>query len=198
MVEQRIHKPRVWGSNPRAATTPLPSRAGTMPPVRDLTSSLLLEHVGRNLQRRCGVRHGDHLVAGVSGGADSVALLRLLIALAPRLRLGLVVAHFDHGIHPASGRVAEAVRALAASYRLACEEGRGELGAAAGETLARASRYTWLETTRVRLGAAFVFTAHHADDQVETVLMRALRGSGPAGLAGMAARRGTSSLFLDM
>jgi tRNA(Ile)-lysidine synthase len=133
---------------------------------------------------------GRALVA-VSGGPDSVALLDLLHHARDLHQLDLVVAHFDHGIHPASARVAEGVRALAASYRLAYEEGRGELGAAAGETLARVSRYAWLETARIRLGAAFVLTAHHGDDQVETVLMRALRGSGPAGLAGMAARRGT-------
>ena len=136
-----------------------------------------------------------HLPAGralvaVSGGPDSVALLDLLHRTHELHQLDLVVAHFDHGIHPASARVAEAVRLLAGSYRLAYEEGRGELGAAAGETLARASRYAWLEATRARLGAALVFTAHHADDQVETVLMRALRGSGPAGLAGMAAAPG--------
>ena len=137
-----------------------------------------------------------HLPAGralvaVSGGPDSAALLDLLHRTHELHQLDLVVAHFDHGIHPASARVAEAVRLLAGSYRLAYEEGRGELGPAAGETLARASRYAWLEATRGRLGAALVFTAHHADDQVETVLMRALRGSGLAGLAGMAARRGT-------
>jgi tRNA(Ile)-lysidine synthase len=130
-------------------------------------------------------------LVAVSGGPDSVALLDLLHRTRDLHQLDLVVAHFDHGIHPASARVAEAVRALAATYRLACEVGRGELGAAAGETLARASRYAWLEATRVRLGAAFVFTAHHADDQVETVLMRTLRGSGAAGLTGMTARRGT-------
>jgi tRNA(Ile)-lysidine synthase len=146
-----------------------------------------------NFRRQLSALHlpaGRALVA-VSGGPDSVALLDLLHRTLDLHQLDLVVAHFDHGIHPASVRVAEAVRALAASYQLAYEEGRGELGAAAGETLARASRYAWLETTRVRLGAALVFTAHHADDQVETVLMRALRGSGPAGLAGMAVRRGT-------
>jgi tRNA(Ile)-lysidine synthase len=87
--------------------------------------------------------------------------------------------------------VAACVRALADAYRLAYEEGRGALGPDAGETAARHARYAWLEATRLRLGASLILTAHHADDQVETVLMRALAGSGPAGLAGMAARRAT-------
>src|SRR6185369_9543497 len=100
------------------------------------------------------------------------------------------VAHFDHGIHPDSAAVASGVRTLAARYRLEYEEGRGALGPAAGETSARAARYAWLEATRARLDAALIFTAHHADDQAETVLMRVLKGSGPAGLAGMAARQG--------
>jgi tRNA(Ile)-lysidine synthase len=133
---------------------------------------------------------GRALVA-VSGGPDSVALLDLLHRTLEEHRLDLVVAHFDHGIHPASARVAAGVRALADAYRLAYEEGRGALGPDAGETAARHARYDWLESTRLRLAATVIFTAHHADDQIETVLMRALAGSGPAGLAGMAARRAT-------
>ena len=133
---------------------------------------------------------GDALIA-VSGGPDSVALLDLLYATRESHQLELVVAHFDHGIHPDSAAVAARVRELAASYDLACESGRAELGAAASETVARAARYAWLETTRRRLGATVVFTGHHADDQAETILMRLLRGSGPAGLAAMATRRGT-------
>lgn len=127
---------------------------------------------------------GRALVA-VSGGPDSVALLDLLHHTSDLHQLQLVVAHFDHGIQPASAPVADRVRALASSYGLACEVGRGRLGAAAGETVARAARYAWLETARLQQGAACVLTAHHADDQAETVLMRALRGSAPAGLAGM-------------
>lgn len=129
-------------------------------------------------------------LVAVSGGPDSVVLLHLLVATSELHRLDLVVAHFDHGIHPASAEVASAVRALADRYGLRCEHGRGALGADAGETAARAARYAWLEATRFQLGAELVITAHHADDQVETVLMRALKGSGPAGLAGMPARRG--------
>jgi tRNA(Ile)-lysidine synthase len=137
-----------------------------------------------------------HLPAGrglvaVSGGPDSVALLDLLHRTREAHGFDLVVAHFDHGIDPASGQVAAAVRGLARSYRLAYDEGRGALGAGAGETAARTARYAWLEAARLRRGAAVVLTAHHADDQAETVLMRALAGSGPAGLAGMAAGRST-------
>jgi tRNA(Ile)-lysidine synthase len=129
-------------------------------------------------------------LVAVSGGPDSVVLLHLLVATRELHRLELVVAHFDHGIHAESADVASAVGALAARYGLPCEQGRGALGAGAGETAARAARYAWLEATRFQLGAEVVITAHHADDQVETVLMRALKGSGPAGLAGMAVKRG--------
>lgn len=128
---------------------------------------------------------GRALVA-VSGGPDSVALLDLLVQSREVHGLDLVVAHADHGIHPESDQVAEQVRALAQSYGLQVEIGRLALGPEAGETVARAARYAWLDDLSDRLGAAVIFTAHHADDQVETVLMRVLGGSGPAGLAGMA------------
>jgi tRNA(Ile)-lysidine synthase len=126
-------------------------------------------------------------LVAVSGGPDSVALLRLLDRTRETHQLDLVVAHFDHGIHPDSRRVAAGVEALAARLRLSCQVGRGRLGEAAGETAARAARYAWLERTRLELGAELILTAHHADDQAETVLMRALAGSG---LAGMSSRRG--------
>jgi hypothetical protein len=69
--------------------------------------------------------------------------------------------------------------------------GRLRLGPSATETLAREQRYRWLEQARARADATFIFTAHHADDQIETILMRLLAGSGPAGLAGMASASGT-------
>lgn len=133
---------------------------------------------------------GTGLVA-VSGGPDSLVLLDLLVKTRDLHRQDLVVAHVDHGIHPESARVAEKVRAFASRYGLPFEAGQLRLGAIAGETLARARRYAWLEAVRKRLGARIIFTAHHADDQVETVLMRVLAGSGPAGLAAMTPVRGT-------
>jgi tRNA(Ile)-lysidine synthase len=132
---------------------------------------------------------GRVLVA-VSGGADSVALLDLLAESAGELDLDLTVGHVDHGIHPASAVVADRVRELAQSYGLAMVERRLALGSAATETIARAARYRALEAMRREAAADWIVTAHHADDQAETVLMRLMRGSGPAGLAGMAARRG--------
>ena len=132
---------------------------------------------------------GRALVA-VSGGPDSVALLDLLVQARDTHGLDLVVAHADHGIHPESAHVATRVARLAEQYGLPVEIGRLALGHDAGETEARAARYAWLEEARARVGASIIFTAHHADDQVETVLMRVLAGSGPAGLAGMAPTSG--------
>ena len=129
-------------------------------------------------------------LVAVSGGPDSVVLLDLLVRTQDLHRLELTVAHVDHGIHPDSPRVAERVRALARAFALPFESGRLDLGPS-GETLARARRYAWLEAARERIGADVILTAHHADDQVETVLMRVLAGSGPAGLAGMASVSGS-------
>ncbi|MGH7534775.1 MAG: tRNA lysidine(34) synthetase TilS, partial [Gemmatimonadales bacterium] len=127
---------------------------------------------------------GRALVA-VSGGPDSVVLLDLLHRTSASHRLELIVAHVDHGIHPASSVVAGRVERLARELGLPVEIGRLNLGPDAGETRAREQRYAWLEGARRRHGAAVILTAHHADDQAETVLMRVLAGSGPAGLAGI-------------
>jgi len=142
------------------------------------------QHVARG---RLFLRPGTALVA-VSGGPDSVALLDLLVGAAAEAGLRLVVAHADHGIAEASAAVAATVTRLAARYGLPCEVGRLGLGPRASETVARQARYDWLQATRVRIGAEWIVTAHHRDDQAETVLLRVLRGSAPAGLAGMAAR----------
>src|SRR5215210_1560337 len=130
------------------------------------------------------LRPGPLLVA-VSGGPDSVALLDLLVTTQKDTGDDLIVAHVDHGIHPDSSLVMEQVRALVEWFHLPFETTRLDLGVSASETAARSARYGWLEATRERLLARYIVTAHHADDQVETVLMRLLSGSGPAGLAGM-------------
>ncbi len=100
----------------------------------------------------------------------------------------LIVAHVDHGIHPESGAVAELVVRAATTRGLPMIVGRLALGPAASETRARTARLAWLRDLRRETGARWILTAHNADDQRETVLMRLLRGSGPAGLAGISAR----------
>lgn len=129
-------------------------------------------------------------VVAVSGGPDSVALLDLLVQSRSRHHLALIVAHADHGIQPGSDTVATTVSIFAASLGLPWELGELRLGPDTSETTARDARYAWLYDVARRHGAAAILTAHHADDQAETVLMRVLAGTGPAGLAGMAARSG--------
>ena len=136
-----------------------------------------------------GVRDGVALVA-VSGGPDSMALLSLAAEAAPVRGLALTVAHFDHGIAVESARVAELVRSMAARCQLPFVSERGSLGARASETAARRARLAWLDRAAAEAGASWILTAHHRDDQAETVLMRVLEGTGPAGLAGIPDRRG--------
>ncbi len=132
---------------------------------------------------------GPALVA-VSGGPDSLSLLELLVAAPTASGLQLHVAHLDHGMAVGSNVVADAVAAVAARHRLPYHSTRLELGPAASETVARVARYSWLFGLADQIAAPIIFTAHHQDDQVETILMRLLKGSGPAGLAGIASRRG--------
>ena len=124
-------------------------------------------------------------VIAVSGGPDSVALLDLMTRIAPECRLELVVAHVDHGIAEDSADVAERVLGLAVRYGVPGRLAKYSLGRQASETLAREKRYEALRALQHELNARYLVTAHHADDQVETILFRLLRGTGLAGLAGM-------------
>jgi tRNA(Ile)-lysidine synthase len=124
-------------------------------------------------------------IIAVSGGPDSVALLDLLLQSRESHRVDLLVAHVDHGISLESGDIAARVGELARVAGLPFVTAQLALGADASETEAREARYGWLRRMRAAHLAKWIFTAHHADDQAETVLLRALGGSGPAGLAGM-------------
>jgi len=130
---------------------------------------------------------GLPLAAAVSGGADSLCLLGLLLDLGHRP----VVAHVDHSLRPESAaeaaQVGELARSLGLEFALARVQPRA-LAAARKWSLEEASRhlrYGALARTAVQYGAAHIATGHTADDQAETVLMHFLRGSGLAGLKGM-------------
>ncbi len=144
----------------------------------------VLAHIRENRLFR---EPGEALVA-VSGGPDSVALLDVLNAITPALGVTLTVAHADHGIQSDSPTVRQSVAALAKQYGLPFESTELHLGRETTETEARRARYTWLRDVQKRRGATYIVTAHHEDDQVETILLRGLRGSAPAGLAGISAR----------
>ncbi len=132
------------------------------------------------------------LLLAVSGGPDSMALLHLAARWA-RLREGhqprpaLHVATVDHGLRPDAGAEAELVAAAATALGLshAILAWTGPKPGTRIQERARAARYALLAAHARSVGAAAVLTAHHADDQAETVLMRLGRGSGVAGLAGM-------------
>ncbi len=130
-----------------------------------------------------------NLIVAVSGGADSVALLHLLVEAGYR---NLIVAHFNHRLRgKASDGDALFVGKLADKLKLSFEIGDVDVRKLAAtrkcslETAAREARYAFLTATAKKHRTRMVALAHHADDQVETCLFNFLRGSGIAGLSGM-------------
>ena len=141
--------------------------------------------------------HGSPLVVAVSGGADSMALLDLLLRLRERLAFSLHVAHFEHGIRgEASREDARYVAAFCRERGVACTVEAADVPQYAKErrmsleTAARELRYAFLRRVKAHVGAEAIAVAHHADDQAETVLLHILRGAGLRGLVGMAPRTG--------
>lgn len=133
----------------------------------------------------CARLEAGRWLVGVSGGGDSVALLRLLLDLG--LREQLVVGNFNHGWGRFGDASAEFTRSLANMQGVAFAAGHGSGKAATNaEALARAERYDWFEATVREHGLDGVIVAHTREDVVETFLMRAGKGSGLQGLSGMA------------
>jgi tRNA(Ile)-lysidine synthase len=126
------------------------------------------------------------VVVAVSGGLDSMVLLYLLRFAASALPLHLTVAHLDHAMRPESAGDALWLRGVCAAWGLPLNSARLSR-APRGETEARAARHEFLRGAAREASASRIALAHHADDQAETVLFRALRGTGLAGLAGMPA-----------
>src|SRR5262249_43457642 len=160
----------------------------------------LVEKAERCL-RRLGPGPGG-VVAAVSGGPDSVALLLALLRLRPGPAQPLVIAHVNHGLRGADSDADEAfVRHLHArlvssgrqGLHLCCERldvaARARAAKANLEAEARRLRYAWLARVAREHGLGIVATGHTADDQAETVLHRLLRGAGLQGLRGITPRR---------
>ena len=130
---------------------------------------------------------GDRVLVAVSGGPDSVALLGVLHRLAPRLRITLHAAHFNHRWRGAeSDRDQACAAAVAAQLGVGCTIGTGTGPARTNaEARAREQRYAFLAAVAKEHECTKIATGHTRDDQAETVLMRLLRGTGVDGLAGI-------------
>jgi tRNA(Ile)-lysidine synthase len=135
------------------------------------------------------------VLLAVSGGADSVALLRAMAALKTCGAGRLYVAHFNHKLREEAEDDKQFVMDLCELLGVGCKLGCGNIArmaAEAGEGIeaaARRARRHFLQKVAGEVGARFVVTAHTADDQAETILHRIVRGTGIAGLAGIARSR---------
>jgi tRNA(Ile)-lysidine synthase len=180
VVEQGTHKPLAGGSNPPSATTPLDDLA------------LAVDAGAHDLA----IPDDAAMVLAVSGGPDSMALLRGAVRLVETdvRRWRLTVAHLDHALRPDSADDARVVAGAAEDLGLRFEGLRTDVVALARdegrsiEEAAREARYRFLDG--IAPDGVLIATAHTADDAAETVLLNLMRGSGLTGVRGIPARRG--------
>ncbi len=188
----RPARPRALDSRSAARTALASSPVAVRPRLRRVEPVLR-----RALRGTCDIARGSHVLVAVSGGADSTALLVGLHRIAGEWDITLTAAHLHHGL-----RGADADADLAA-VRVMCDELEIPLIAArrntrmrmrarglSGQAGLRTLRREFLTAAARRVDATAIATAHTADDQLETLLMRLGRGTGLAGLGGMAPRRG--------
>ncbi|MBE0556578.1 MAG: tRNA lysidine(34) synthetase TilS, partial [Proteobacteria bacterium] len=152
----------------------------------------MLKTVRKTIERASMLTCGDHLLVAVSGGPDSVALLRALTLLSSEYQLRLTTAHLNHGLRGIEAREEEDfVRCISHALGITCicktvdirllRIGKGR----SLEEIGREERYRFLNEAAEACGARKIATGHHRDDQAETVLINLIRGSGIAGLKGI-------------
>ena len=151
----------------------------------------LLKKVIKTITKHNLLSRGDTVIVGVSGGADSICLLNFLLLL-KEYKLNIIVAHVNHSLRgEESERDADFVKQVCKErgleFELLVENAsaiKKEMGKSIEES-ARIIRYRFFEILTTKYDAHKVATAHTADDQVETVFMRLIRGSGLKGLSGI-------------
>ena len=147
----------------------------------------------------CGIKYGDTIIAAISGGPDSMALLHMLIRLKRALDLDLVCAHVNHN----TGRIGQKeeqkyvekyCKANSVIFETLTIENYGDDNF---ENEARIKRYTFFEELIKKYEAKYLFTAHHGDDLMETILMRITRGASLKGYSGFSkvVHRGTYKII---
>lgn len=145
--------------------------------------------LAQRLRALAGPLRGQHFCVAYSGGLDSSVLLCALAALRARAGFRLRAIHIDHGLHQESRRWAAAARAQARRLQVPCQVLRLQIVRKRGESLEAVARRERYRALRQRLGVdEALLTAHHQDDQFETLLLALMRGSGVRGLAAMGGR----------
>jgi len=153
---------------------------------------MLFNQVKRTVDRYHLLEKGDRLIVGVSAGVDSMVLLHLLNTYREAFDLSLIVAHVNHGLRPEeSEKEAELVQKASERLGLPFEYGRfnvkefQKLGGLSPQDAARRIRFHFFHDLLKKHYAQKIALGHNADDQVETVLLRLIRGSGLQGLKGI-------------
>lgn len=157
----------------------------------------MLKAVESYMEQHQMIKEGDVIVAGVSGGADSVCLFSVLKEYCAKKGAELIVVHMNHGIREDAAKDAEFVEELCqkagVEYHLFCEDipAYAKERGIGTEEAGRQARYEVFEKVRVRFGnRGKIAVAHNRNDQAETTLFHLLRGSGVAGLSGIMPVRG--------
>jgi tRNA(Ile)-lysidine synthase len=133
---------------------------------------------------------GERVVVAVSGGPDSLALLSVLREILPAFPLHLTVAHFDHGWRAESHTDRDFVASTAATWGYDFQTARAATDTPHTENAARTARNAFLRQTAADTHSTAIALGHTQDDQVETLLLHLLRGSGSKGLGAMRRREG--------
>jgi len=162
-----------------------------MKPKRQLSRSAFLKRIKDTVKQYDMLHKGDRVLAAVSGGADSVCLLKTLVDIRRQLGIEVIVGNLDHGLRGVeSKRDSDFVKDLSGKLTLKCvhkkvnlrstrEKGRSQ------EEQARWQRYAFLVRAAAANDCNVIATGHTMDDQAETVLMRIICGASSAGIAGI-------------
>ena len=164
--------------------------------TRYVASSILASAISMMLPSRVAVaislhhifEPGERVVVAVSGGPDSLALLSILREILPAVPLHLTVAHFDHGWRPGSQDDRDFVASMAAKWGYDFRTARAAEETPHTESAARTARHAFLRQTAADTNSTAIALGHTQDDQIETLLLHLLRGSGSRGLGAMRRR----------
>ncbi len=159
---------------------------------------MLQQKILKTIQKYNLIQKGDKVVVGVSGGPDSMCLLDILCLLKEKLHIEIVVAHINHMMRKEAEEETKYVQEYCKKMQISCFVKYADVTKMAREQklgteeMGRKVRYEFFEEVAQKINANKIATAHNANDNVETVLMNLLRGSGTSGLKGIEIQRESS------